>query len=151
MPSTALYSSKGKTFVNINKTPRYDYSRDFFLGYSNATEVVIGDPDLSTHPTIYGSVFGGGENGHTRWSTDVTVNEGEIGVDYVVPANYPEPEQDSINKWVYRGNVYGAGRGIDKIEDTDNFCNSAGSVTLNTNVTVNGGTATCMAADPMPL
>ena len=130
-------SSKGKSFVNINKTPRYDYSRDFFLGYSNETVVNIGDPDEETEPRIYGSVFGGGENGHVRWNTNVTVDKGEIGVAYTAPATYPEA--DSLIKWVYRGNVYGAGRGIDKIAGSNDYCSSAGSVTLNTNVTVNGG------------
>ncbi len=134
-------SSKGTTFATVDNpegTARYDYSRDFFLGYSNETVVNIGDPDEETEPRIYGSVFGGGENGHVRWNTNVTVDKGEIGVAYTAPATYPEA--DSLIKWVYRGNVYGAGRGIDKIAGSNDYCSSAGSVTLNTNVTVNGGT-----------
>ena len=130
-------SSRGTTFPVVNNpqgTPRYDYSRDFFLGYANKTEVNIGD--ANTGPTIMGSVFGGGDNGHVRWHTNVTVTNGEIGVAY-------EPEQDehiTDDKWVYRGNVHGAGRGIDKIVgSTTDYCQSAGSVTLNTTVTVNGG------------
>ena len=136
-------SSKGTVFKTINLNPRYDYSRDFFLGYTNKTIVNIGDPDVATAPVIKGSVFGGGDNGHVRWHTDVTVNKGEIGEAYVVPATYPEA--DSVIKWAYRGNVYGAGRGADMYDSDgngslDSYCPSAGSVTLNTNVTVNGGT-----------
>ena len=131
-------SSKGTTFVNISNTPRYDYSRDFFLGYANATEVTIGPATETGSPRIWGSVFGGGDNGHVRWHTDVTVNKGEIGVAYVAPGTFPDA--DSTNKWVYRGNVYGAGRGVGRIAGTGNYCPAAGSVTLNTNVTVNGGT-----------
>ena len=135
-------SSKGITFKTINKNPRYNYSRDFFVGYTNKTEVIIGDPDanVTTGPTIKGSVFGGGDNGHVRWHTDVTVNKGEIGEGY-------DPTDGNItdDKWAYRGNVYGAGQGTDMYDSDgngslDSYCPSAGSVTLNTNVTVNGGT-----------
>jgi len=133
-------SSKGTTFVNVTNSPRYDYSRDFFLGYANETEVNIGSasPSVVTTPVVKGTVFGGGENGHVRWNTNVTVNKGSVGVDY-------DEEHDNINdpEWLYRGNVYGAGRGMDKIGiagHVNEYCNSAGSVTLNTTVTVNGGT-----------
>ena len=134
-------SSKGVTYSNITNTPRYNYTRDFFLAYTNETEVIIGDPDpnVSTGPRIWGSVFGGGEDGHVRWNTDVIINKGEIGAAYTYSGT-PLSLADSLKPWVYRGNVYGAGRGIDKIGNTGNYCTSAGSVTLNTNVTVNGGT-----------
>ena len=137
-------SSKGTPFKTVNLNPRYDYSRDFFLGYVNKTIVNIGSTEgEGTGPQIKGSVFGGGDNGHVRWHTYVNVNKGEIGEAYVVPATYPEA--DSIVKWAYRGNVYGAGRGADMYDSNgdgqpDSYCPSAGSVTLNTNVTVNGGT-----------
>ena len=136
-------SSRGTTFATVDNpegTALYDYNRDFFLGYVNKTIVNIGDADanVTTGPTVKGSVFGGGDNGHVRWHTNVVVNKGEIGAAYVVPAQYPEA--DSVMKWTYRGNVYGAGRGADKIGTSDDYCPSAGSVTLNTNVTVNGGT-----------
>ncbi len=130
-------SSKGAPFNTVNLNPLYDYNRDFFLGYVNKTIVNIGDPDanVTTGPTIKGAVFGGGDNGHVRWHTYVNVNKGEIGVEY-------DPEEGNItdDKWAYRGNVYGAGQGTDKIGTSDDYCPSAGSVTLNTNVTVNGGT-----------
>jgi len=124
-------SSKGLTYKNVTATPRYNYSRDFFLGYTNFAYVTIGKADGAT-PRIYGSVFGGGENGHVRFNTEVTINKGEIGVAY----NSELSEEERT----HRGNIYGAGQGIDKIAGTDDYCNSAGSVTLNTKVTVNGGT-----------
>ena len=130
-------SSKGAPFNTVNLNPLYDYNRDFFLGYVNKTIVNIGDPDanVTTGPTIKGAVFGGGDNGHVRWHTYVNVNKGEIGEEY-----NPTDGNITDDKWAYRGNVYGAGQGTDKIGTSDDYCPSAGSVTLNTNVTVNGGT-----------
>ena len=138
-------SSKGTTFATVDNpegTARYDYSRDFFLGYVNKTIVNIGDADanVTTGPTVKGAVFGGGDNGHVRWHTYVNVNKGEIGEGYV-----PTDGNITDDKWAYRGNVYGAGQGTDMYDSDgdgrlDSYCPSAGSVTLNTNVTVNGGT-----------
>ena len=140
-------SSKGLAYEDITLSPRYNYTRDFFLGYANKSTVVIGnpatDPASDPGPRIWGSVFGGGENGHVRWHTDVTVNKGEIGKGYSAydpTAGTPDLTADST---VYPGNVYGAGRGIDPIDPSASpleYCKFAGSVTLNTNVTVNGGT-----------
>ena len=126
-------SSKGTSFPNNNKSPRYNYSRDFFLGYINYSEVTIGD---GTHePVVYGSVFGGGEDGHVRMNTEVVVNpKAEIGKAYS-----GDGTDITANKWKLRGNVYGAGRGIEKIAGTDNYCNSAGSVTRESHVIINGG------------
>ena len=127
-------SSRGTTFELINKNPRYDYSRDFFLAYCNETNVIIGESVGSNSiPRIYGSVFGGGENGHVRWHTNVVINDGEIGVEPTA-TGYSEDQLKLV------GNVYGAGQGTDYIPNTTTYCSSAGSVTLNTNVTVNGGT-----------
>ncbi len=137
-------SSKGTTFATVDNpegTARYDYNRDFFLGYVNKTIVNIGSTEgEGTGPQIKGAVFGGGDNGHVRWHTYVNVNKGEIGEEY-------DPTDGNItdDKWAYRGNVYGAGLGTDMYDsdgdgDLDSYCPSAGSVTLNTNVTVNGGT-----------
>ncbi len=129
-------SSKGAPFNTVNLNPLYDYNRDFFLGYVNKTIVNIGSTEgEGTGPQIKGAVFGGGDNGHVRWHTYVNVNKGEIGEGYV-----PTDGNITDDKWAYRGNVYGAGQGTDKIGTSDDYCPSAGSVTLNTNVTVNGGT-----------
>lgn len=138
-------SSKGTAFPNVDQKPgsaRYDYSHDFFLGYVNESDVTIGSSTGSGTPIIWGSVFGGGEDGHVRFDTDVKVKKGTIGVAYTYSGT-PLSVADSTKLWIYRGNVYGAGRGIDKIasgEHAGEYCSSAGSVTLNTNVTVEGGT-----------
>ena len=129
-------SSKGIVYPYLQQPSgesRYNYTHDFFLGYTNMTYVTIGDG--TNKPHVYGSVFGGGENGHVRHNTLVTVESGEIGVTY---------KSGDINshQWKYRGNVYGAGRGIDTIPNhkpDELFCNSAGSVTDNTHVVINGG------------
>ena len=132
-------SSRGLTFDNTNVNPRYNYNRDFFLGYTNQTFVTIGQNAVATptasSPRIFGSVFGGGQNGHVRLNTEVVINDAEIGVQY-------DPSDGNITdtKWMYRGNVYGAGRGIDYVPgSTNEYCTSAGSVTRNTHVIVNGG------------
>ena len=127
-------SSRGITYPTISARPRYNYTRDFFLGYVNNSNVIIGSS--TTSPVVKGSVFGGGDNGHVRENTDVTVNSGEIGATYAPGTG----ETITDAKWKYRGNVYGAGRGVDFIPDTEEYCSSAGSVTINTTVTVNGGT-----------
>ena len=125
-------SSKGITFETIQATPRYLYSRDFFLGYVNKTNVIIGNNTAG--PQINGSVFGGGDDGHVRFNTAVTINNGDVGVDYDSNLGL------TADQWALRGNVYGAGRGINFIPGTTEYCPSAGSVTLNTYVNVNGGT-----------
>ena len=134
-------SSRGTTYPNVTTpsgAPRYRYSRDFFLGYANQTFVTVGDRDKNHHVTIWGSVFGGGENGHVRDSANVIIDStAVIGVVYQ-PAE-GETINDSI--WKFRGNVYGAGQGIDTIDGSHGLhCSSAGSVTRYTHVTVKGGT-----------
>lgn len=136
-------SSKGITFVNVTKTPRINYSRDFFLGYVNTTDVTIGKADsAASNPRIYGNVFGGGENGHVRYDTRVTVNNGEIGVELTKADTAGKDADSLINTplWANRGNVFGAGRGTDFIPGTTDYCMSAGSVTCSTQVNINGGT-----------
>lgn len=102
------------------------------LGYVNITHVII-DTAMSggmvLNPTINGSVFGSGENGHTLDSTLVEVKGGTIGNTLT--------HSDS---WVstYVGNVYGGGRGVDL--NTDNHISpSAGWVKNSTCVRISGG------------
>ena len=119
----------------------------FFQGYVNQTAVTIGDGALANGPRIYGSVYGGGQDGHVRRGTNVTVNKGEIGMKYT-PANVqmfgdlsiPETGKDNLH-WLHRGNVYGGGTGIGTYTDGTGTHNtsSAGSVTHTTTVTVNNG------------
>ncbi len=128
--------------------PTYDQNPDFFLGYVNQTEVNIGGTDAAKGPTIYGSVYGGGQDGHVRHETNVTINKGEIGVPYdaTYKAIFGEELKDNTGKenmhWLNRGNVYGAGSGIGTYKSNENeaikkLSTSSGSVTRNTNVTVN--------------
>ena len=121
-------SSRGVAALSCNISPRYKYVPDFFLGYVNQTSVTIGKSDGETTPTIYGSVYGGGENGHVRRSTEVTINKGTIGV-----------ENDVSENKLDRGNVFGAGSGVGK-NSADEYNTSSGSVTCTTTVTVNNGT-----------
>lgn len=132
----------------------FEDSPYLFLGYVNETDVTIGDN--STGPVIYGSVYGGGQDGHVRRGTKVTVNKGTIGVPYTddyrtlfgtIDKSLPE-ELDNL-QWQHRGNVYGGGSGIGKYDtgEKDESGNpieavspSAGSVTHCTSVDIKGGT-----------
>ena len=112
---------------------------------------------------IYSSVYGGGQDGHVRRDTKVTVIGGEIGIPYNATSisllntdNLDDPQ------WVNRGNIYGGGSGITKyqydfnydgnIDDTvegitylgepvkeEDYSSSSGSVTRFTEVNILGG------------
>ena len=84
--------------------------------------------------TVYGCIFGGGENGHVYNDTDVKIKSGTVGIqlDNVTDANL-------VDNMIYRGNVYGGGRGIDPTSGGD-YSITAGKVAGNTNVTIEGGT-----------
>ena len=113
---------------------------------------------------IYGSVYGGGQDGHVRRDTHVTVVAGEIGLAYNSD-NQSLLKTDNLDddQWLHRGNVYGAGSGISEYEfDCNNdgdkvdkevtipgttgsynekgYSTSAGSVTRFTQVDIYGGT-----------
>ena len=126
--------SRGKAAASCKRSPRYRYVPDFFLGYVNKAIVNIGGTSASDGPTIYGSVYGGGQDGHVRNSTEVKINKGSVlGM-----------ASDGMGR---SGNVFGAGSGIgtyDTKDAQDNpikaVNNSSGSVTCTTLVEVNGGT-----------
>jgi hypothetical protein len=143
--------SAGEAAPNIDKDPRYEYSPAFFSGYVNETDVTIGGyqcktaydtykvgdcmtaedcktayPSGDSHwelvgPTIAASVYGGGQDGHVRRDTKVTVLSGEIGLPFT-DANKTRLKTTSSNidevlnspQWMHRGNVYGGGSGITK-------------------------------------
>ena len=145
---------RGQSSPNGNISPRYLYIPDFFLGYVNQTEVIIGTDNGG--PRILGSVYGGGQDGHVRRGTEVTVNNAEIGINYVSTggtsidyANDVFGITDMTNiQWKGRGNVFGAGSGIGtyKIKDANgnntgavDYNYSSGSVTGTTEVTINQG------------
>ena len=150
--------SAGEAAPNVADDPSdlYLYSPAFFSGYVNETDVTIG-AEGTPGPTIYASVYGGGQDGHVRRDTKVTVLSGEIGKPYD-DTNISLLKTDNINdpQWLHRGNVYGGGSGItkyvadiekmyaagytgDKIPASD-YSNSSGSVTRFTQVDIKGGT-----------
>ena len=123
-------SSRGVAAPSGSQSPRYRYKPDFFLGYVNKTIVTIGD-DTHTAPKIYGSVYGGGQDGHVRNSTLVTIHKGEIG------------RNGDTN--IERGNVFGAGSGTGKYDSNGDgnadACNySSGSVSCTTQIDIEGST-----------
>ena len=168
---------RGEAAPNILNSPRYEYAPAFFSGYVNKTDVTIGRLAQGTEgeegyvpasaPVIYGSVYGGGQDGHVRRSTNVTIN-GDIGLAYN-EANISAVGTNDLTdaKWLYRGNVFGGGSGISKYEydlppydgvidenysftytyngrtytlKEKDYSNSSGSVTDSTTVVINSGT-----------
>ena len=123
--------SAGESAPNIAEYPRYLYSPAFFSGYVNQTDVTIGKTstdftgetaatDYAAYvatgaPKILGSVYGGGQDGHVRRDTKVTVNNGEIGLAYD-ETNKALLKTTDVNddQWLFRGNVYGGGSGVTK-------------------------------------
>ena len=85
--------------------------------------------------TVYGCVFGGGENGHVFNDTDVEIKSGTVGIpldkEHIADAAL-------VDNLIYRGNVYGGGRGIDLTPGGD-YSITAGKVAGNTVVNVTGG------------
>lgn len=126
--------SRGKAAASCQLSPRYRYVPDFFLGYVNKTIINIGGTSPATlsakSPTIWGSVYGGGQDGHVRNSTEVKIYQGTIAAQ--------DKESDTAGR---SGNVFGAGSGIGTYKDGNvkKVNNSSGSVTCTTLVEVNGG------------
>ncbi len=158
--------ARGASAPNVEESPRYLYAPLFYSGYVNETHVHVYDSAGVEPPKIFGSVYGGGQDGHVRRDTHVIIDAGEIGKPYTdaTTANSLIGTSDlSHPQWLHRGNVYGSGSGIGKYEyDFNNdgdyndhidnygarkitlyekdYSNSAGSVTRFTNVQINGGT-----------
>ena len=113
------------------------------------TDVTIGTQGSKTGPSIKGSVYGGGENGHNFHDASVTIHSGTIGVpeggNITDDGGTPDDESDDITysgaRYPNRGNVYGSGCGTDTYT-TDNktyFGFNAGIVRGNTTVLIDGG------------
>ena len=164
--------SAGEAAPNVpaSASPRYLYCPAFFSGYVNETDVTIGTSGQVTDanagkpgyaPKILCSVYGGGQDGHVRRDTKVTVYSGEIGMPYTTE-NQALLNTDDLDDpmWMHRGNIYGGGSGIseykfhfnytdDDYDDTvvidgreykeTDYSTSAGSVTRFTDVNVMGG------------
>ena len=112
-------------------------------------------------PKIYASIYGGGQDGHVRRDTWVVVDSCEVGLPYTAANRALLKTSDVDNgQWLHRGNVFGAGSGINMYSfDFNNdgeisgeveidgvkypehwYSTSAGSVTLSTRVDVKCGT-----------
>ena len=106
------------------------------LAWVNNTNVIIGTAGQGTdapQPQIKGSVYGGGENGHTYHDTHVTINSGRIGITDI--------NIDGGAAYAFRGNVYGGGCGTDKYDSGsgDKYNPLSGIVNGETHVVINGG------------
>ncbi|MBR0170644.1 MAG: chitobiase/beta-hexosaminidase C-terminal domain-containing protein [Bacteroidales bacterium] len=145
---------RGEAAPVSSKSPRHLYSPGYFSGYTNHTRVIIGDSTISpvatptsTSPRIYGSVYGGGQDGHVRNKTVVIINDAEIGVPYVSPSEASTlvgVDDISDMHWLGRGNVFGAGSGIGQYDsdgdgEADTYNDASGSVTDSTLIVINGG------------
>ena len=109
-------------------------------------------------PRIYGSVYGGGQDGHVRREAHMIINKGEVGVPYtdenrtaLGTSALSQTEELDDPRWMLRGNLFGAGSGLDQYAfdlngdgNTDagetGYSTSAGSVTHFTLIDVFGGT-----------
>lgn len=136
-------SGRGLSAINVGRlSPRYRYVPEFYLGYVNQANVTIGSstsPSSDNGPILYGSVYGGGQDGHVRRGTQVNVYKGQIGQVYNGGGNLED------SQWMGRGNVYGAGAGLGKYYDLldnnkEKYNFSSGSVTGTTVVNIYGGT-----------
>ncbi len=114
------------------------------------TDVTIGTQSSETGPSVKGSVYGGGENGHNFHDAKVTVHSGTIGIAegsaIVNDGGTPDDDSDDISysgaRFPNRGNVYGSGCGTDTYTGTDSktyFDFNAGIVRGNTTVLIDGG------------
>ena len=114
------------------------------------TDVTIGTQSSETGPSIKGSVYGGGENGHNFHDAKVTVHSGTIGIlegaEIIDDRGTPGDTSDDISytgaRFPNRGNVYGSGCGTDTYTGTDSktyFDFNAGIVRGNTTVLIDGG------------
>jgi hypothetical protein len=106
------------------------------MAWVYSTHVKIGDTNVQSSPTIKGSVYGSGENGHTFQNTIVDVNKGIIGI--------TDTSVDGGAAYAYRGNVYGGGCGTDKYDSdgdktADTYNPLAGIVQGTATVNITGG------------
>ena len=99
---------------------------------------------------INGSIYGGGENGHTFKDAKVTIHDGIIGIASGSKITGSSGKEYEGAAYPYRGNVYGGGCGTDKYwadrtketnkGDGDTYNPLAGIVYGNTTITMDGGT-----------
>jgi len=128
-------------------TPAVDPNDRMAWVYS--TQVNIGTENATTGPTIKGSIYGSGENGHTLQNTVLNINSGTVGIptgekitdDNGTPDNKDDDIEYSGANYPYRGNVYGGGCGTDTYNDgtVDKYNPLAGIVKGTTTIYIKGG------------
>ena len=124
------------------------------LAWVYDTEVTINNGQIN------GSVYGGGENGHTYHNATVAIHDGTIGINANETVTYKDDPKDVTKvtytgkdyNYPYRGNVYGGGCGTDKYYSNttgvadphdgkgDKYNPLAGIVLGVTSITIDGGT-----------
>ena len=155
--------------MNYNNDGTSDHRMYAELAFTNNTYVTVSDS-----ADIVGSVFGGGENGHVKANTHVVVNGGKVGgfrlhhngfflpkldtafntertprtTIWIADTNRTDDELNTgsygTGKRIFRGNVYGGGRGVDhtagnpETSSSHLYSASAGRVYGNTNVYITG-------------
>ena len=132
-------SSRGDVAIPDGATVDAPYGTDVDvndrLAWVHDTKLVIGGEGKS--PTIYGSAYGSGENGHVFADANVEIHNGTIGVTANDALGGPD--------YRLRGNVYGGGCGEDTYEvgtgenKKEYFNPLAGIVRGTATVTIDGG------------
>ena len=123
-PKLTVCQSGTDNFSGLNNGQVYGAARGvaggstseyIHLAYVHDTYVHISGDTTTTK--IAGSVFGGGANGHVKRDAKVVITGGQIGFNDV-----------ATDLEVYRGNVYGGGRGIDLDLEGHVISKTAGAV-----------------------
>ena len=118
---------------------------DAGMVFANLTNVFETNVTIKGNAQIYGSVFGGGEDGHVNsfeWenpnnSQQKVIKQGDTHV--FIEGNCKIGTEGAFGR---RGNVYGGGRGIDQYVDDQgvpHYSPTAGKVDGSTHVTILGG------------
>lgn len=118
-----IFGSSRGDVATPEGTPAVDPNDRMAWVYS--TQVNIGTENATTGPTIKGSIYGSGENGHTLQNTVLNINSGTVGIptgekitdDNGTPDNKDDDIEYSGANYPYRGNVYGGGCGTDTYND----------------------------------
>ena len=126
-------SSRGDVIGNLQ--------RDDYMAWVNEANVTIGTSGATTGPTIAGSVYGSGENGHTLHNTNVAIHSGTIGILTGSTITGSSGKKYNGAEYPYRGNVYGGGCGTDTYTEGGKTLYNplAGIVMGNATVTMDGG------------
>ena len=127
-------SSRGDVIGNMQ--------RDDYMAWVNEANVTIGTQgDDTSGPTIAGSVYGSGENGHTLSNTNVAIHSGTVGILTGSPITGSSGTVYNGAEYPYRGNVYGGGCGTDTYTEGGKTLYNplAGLVMGNATVTMDGG------------